>query len=177
VAVAISPAKALASAAQKTAPDAVVEATEDAVGISPVVPEQAAFVKPIRPAKQAASPRPAPAPQPTPPQPEPVLAVKAPAPISGPPKPLQKRESTLDKALDAVVDFVDGAARRTRAEACGSELARLMPKAARGPALAAFMAALAEGIAPGRLQVMAEEVGVELAVQLQAVRREMSSFG
>jgi hypothetical protein len=119
---------------------------------------------------------------PKPPTPEPVATrapaavAPQPAPAKGPPKPLLRREANLDAALDAVVDFVDGAPRRARAEVCAVELARLVPKANRGPALVAYAAAVASGTAPGELQNLAEDVGVELARELQAVRREINSL-
>jgi hypothetical protein len=124
--------------------------------------------------KPAATPKPALEPKAAPvaaPEAAPVVASK-PAPEKSLPKPLLKHETSLDAALDAVVEFVDGAARRARAEACASELSRLLPKATRGPALVAFVAAIASGTALGELQVLAESVGVEL----QAVRREISSL-
>ena len=125
--------------------------------------ENRAKPKPAAAPKAAAAPRPA-------------TVASKPAPVKGPPKPLLKREASLDAALEAVVDFVDGAPRRARAEACASELSRLLPKATREPTLVAFVAAIASGTAPGELQILAESVGVKLAGELQAVRREISSL-
>ncbi len=178
---AISPAKALASASKKAATGSAaalaiapiaVATTPTAATTAAATPKASPQPKPAEP-KPAATPKPAAAPKP------PLVAAPAavagkPAPVKGPPKTLVKREATLDAALDAVVDFVDGAPRRARAEACAAELSRLLPKATRGPALAAFVAATASGTAPGELQVLAEDVGVELAGELQAVRREIS---
>jgi hypothetical protein len=174
VAVAISPAKALASASKEAATGVPAKAVA-------IAPKKAAVIKPAAPSKPAATPEPAAKPKPAAAPkaaaaPRPATVASKPAPVKGPPKPLLKREASLDAALEAVVDFVDGAPRRARAEACASELSRLLPKATRGPTLVAFVAAIASGTAPGELQILAESVGVELAGELQAVRREISSL-
>ena len=51
-----------------------------------------------------------------------------------------------------------------------------MPKAKRGPAFGAFMSALEAGTGPAALQELAEDLGVELAVRLQATRQEIKSL-
>src|ERR1035437_1732711 len=174
VAVAISPAKALASASKEAATGVPAKAVA-------IAPKKAAVIKPAAPSKPAATPEPAAKPKPAAAPkaaaaPRPATVASKPAPVKGPPKPLLKREASLDAALEAVVDFVDGAPRRARPEACASELSRLLPKATREPTLVAFVAAIASGTAPGELQILAESVGVKLAGELQAVRREISSL-
>jgi hypothetical protein len=184
VAIATSPAKALAKASRKPA-GAPAEANPviPAVAIAAVAapkatrkaagaPSKAAPPKTAPAAEAAAAPKEAPAPA--------TAAIPAaasePASVKGPPKPLIKRQASLDSALDAVVDFVDGQPRKARAEVCAAALTSLVPRSTRGPALAAFLAATTSGTAPGELQALAETVGVELAGQLQVVRREISDY-
>ena len=192
VAIATSPAKALAKASRKPAgvpaeanpvapavADRVAPAVTTAAVAAPKAPRQVASAP-----SKAAPPKAAPATKATATPKEALApataatpaAANEPATVKGPPKPLVKRQASLDSALDAVVDFVDGQPRKARAEACAAALTSLVARSTRGPALVAFLAATSSGTAPGELQALAETVGVELAGQLQAVRREISDY-
>jgi hypothetical protein len=183
VAALTSPAKALGGSSRKaaTAPKPAATLKPAAAAKPAVAPKPAADAKralaatPAVPPKAVAAVKAAVAPKPAAVA-RPAAVAAKPAPVKGPPKPLLKRETSLDAALDAVVDFVDGAPRKARAEACAGQLSRLLPKATRGPALTAFLTSTSSGTAPGELQVMAEAVGVELARELQSVRQEISSL-
>lgn len=117
---------------------------------------------------------------------EPVVASSVETPASAPAAPaaapkrsgataLRKSEAMLDSAIEVIVDFVDGQARRARAQACADALTGLVPRARRGPAFVAFVAAVKENAAPGKLQEMAEDAGVELAIALRVVREELET--
>jgi hypothetical protein len=89
---------------------------------------------------------------------------------------LHKREAYLERALDALVGFVDGDPRRARARICAREVARLVPKTRRPAELEAFLADVEGKKSPSDLQDDAEQVGILLAVELKAARTELESL-
>ena len=89
---------------------------------------------------------------------------------------LRRQEAGLAAALDAVIAFVDVAPRRQRAVTCADELSRRVPRSRRGPATVLFIAAVADGLAPTQLQLLAEESGVEVATALKAVRTKLAAL-
>ena len=117
--------------------------------------------KPVK-ATPKAAPKPAPARQPS---------TRKPAPVAL--EELQRRQAALRQALDAVITFVDAPPRRAGATACADAVLRLVPRDERGPNLDAFLDAAGAKEAPGRLQDLAEESGVEMATAIKALNTEI----
>ena len=90
---------------------------------------------------------------------------------------LQKREAYLEASLDLLVAFVDGAARRPRAEKAAASVAELVPKARQPAELKAFLKQVEGGeIGPTALQDAATNAGVKLAQELKAVKGELDQL-
>jgi hypothetical protein len=85
----------------------------------------------------------------------------------------RKQMVALKRGLDAIVAFVDGPARRAGASACADGLLLAVPKAERGHDVAAFLRAVGAKEAPARLQELAEDAGVEIAVAIKALNDAM----
>ncbi|MFN2465190.1 MAG: hypothetical protein ABR598_02875 [Candidatus Dormibacteria bacterium] len=86
-----------------------------------------------------------------------------------------KRHAALNRGLDAVIEFVDGPARRGEATACADALLLAVPKGERGPELSRFLRAAGAKESPGRLQEIAEDAAVELAVAIKTLAAEIKS--
>ncbi|GAC1327789.1 MAG: hypothetical protein NVSMB17_02310 [Candidatus Dormibacteria bacterium] len=84
-----------------------------------------------------------------------------------------RRQRALKRGLDAVITFVDAAPRQSHAATCAAVLARAVPRADRGEALTGFLDAARRGERPGRLQSMAEDAGVELALAIKQLTIEL----
>lgn len=84
---------------------------------------------------------------------------------------LRRRQASLQRGLDAVVDFVDGPPRRGTATACADALLLAVPKKDRGPHVDAYLHAAGAKEAPTRLQELAEDAGMELATAIKALGR------
>ena len=82
---------------------------------------------------------------------------------------LGKRRAALNVGLEAIIDFVDGPARRAAATACADALLLAVPKTQRGPDLEAFLHAAGAKRPPSQLQEMAEDAGVEVATAIKEV--------
>lgn len=89
----------------------------------------------------------------------------------------RKRQAALRKGLEAIVTFAGGPARRARATACADALVLAVPKAERGRQVSAFLHAAGAKEAPARLQEMAEDAGVEIAMAIKALNAEISQAG
>ena len=111
---------------------------------------------------------------------KPVAATPAvPAPKRAPSNPagaLRRRLAALNQGLEAIIEFVDGPVRRKPAASCAEALKGAVPKARRGPALNAFLVAVEAGVAPSRLQEMAEDAGVEVAIAIRQVTAEIRAL-
>ncbi|HEY8740468.1 MAG TPA: hypothetical protein VIN56_07745 [Candidatus Dormibacteraeota bacterium] len=90
-----------------------------------------------------------------------------------PPAKLTKRAEALNKGIEAIVEFVDGPARRAGATACADALLLAVPRAERGPRVSHFLRAAGAKEPPARLQELAEAAGMELVVALKAVSAEL----
>jgi hypothetical protein len=88
---------------------------------------------------------------------------------------LKRKRAALERGLDAVIEFVDGPARRAPATACADALLLAVPKTERGPHIEAYLHAAGAKEAPGRLQEMAEDAGMELAAAIKAVGAEIKA--
>jgi hypothetical protein len=86
---------------------------------------------------------------------------------------LRRRETYLEDALDVIVAFVDGEPSRARARTCARGLDKLLPKTRRSPELRALFQDLESGRAIADLQDDAEQVGVQLAIELKVVKTEL----
>ena len=86
-----------------------------------------------------------------------------------------ERAAALTEALDAIVEFVDAAPRRARAEACAKRVRHLVPSASRGVATTLFLSAVNDGVAPAQAQALAEDAAVEIAGALKATRTQRAS--
>jgi hypothetical protein len=85
----------------------------------------------------------------------------------------RRRNAALRQGLDAIIGFVDGPARRGEATACADALLLAVPKAQRGPQVSAFLHAAGAKEAPGKLQDMAEEAGMEIALAIKTLTAEI----
>jgi hypothetical protein len=94
-----------------------------------------------------------------------------------PPDITRKRQVAFDKGLEAIVTFVDGPVRRAGASACADALVLAVPKAERGRQVSAFLRAAGAKEAPARLQEMAEDAGVEIAMAIKALNAEIKPAG
>jgi hypothetical protein len=88
---------------------------------------------------------------------------------------LRKRHEALNRGLEAIVEFADGPARRAGAMACADALLLAVPKGERGPQVSRFLHAAGARESPTRLQEMAEDAGVELAITLKGLAAEIRS--
>ncbi|MDQ6747155.1 MAG: hypothetical protein M3010_03490, partial [Candidatus Dormibacteraeota bacterium] len=88
---------------------------------------------------------------------------------------LKKRHDALNRGLDAIVEFVDGPARRAGATACADALLLEVPRGERGQEVSHFLRAAGAKESPVRLQELAENAGVELAASIRTLAGEMRS--
>ena len=104
-------------------------------------------------------------------------AVPAKRPAANPTTALTRRRNGMKQALDAIIDFVDAPPRRAAATVCADALVMAVPRTQRGPDLEAFLQAAGSGLAPSRLQELAEDAGVEVATAIKEINariRELS---
>jgi hypothetical protein len=85
----------------------------------------------------------------------------------------RRRQAALRKGLDAIIAFVDGPARRGEATACADAVVLAVPKAERGADVWAFLHAVGAKEGPGKLQDMAEDAGMEIALAIKALAAEI----
>jgi ribonuclease E len=154
--------------AATVAPAAGMQQAAQEASTAAAAPEIPAPATPVGTAAVRAAPRRKAAPRATAPAPR----RRAPAdPIAT----LRKRHAALNRGLEAIVEFVDGPARRAGATACADALLLAVPKGERGPRLSAFLHAAGARETPARLQEIAEDAGVELAIALKGLAAEIRS--
>jgi hypothetical protein len=89
---------------------------------------------------------------------------------------LQRRESSLEAALEEVVGFVEREPRRNRARTCAWALEGMIPKSRRSKELTSFLHDVEGSKSPSTLQEEAEEVGLQLARELKSVKTELRTL-
>ena len=106
----------------------------------------------------------------------PVAARSVKRPAANPTTALTRRRNGMKRALDAIIDFVDAPPRRAAAAVCADALVMAVPRTQRGPDLEAFLHAAGSGLAPSRLQVLAEDAGVEIATAIKEINTRIKEL-
>ncbi|MHB8509689.1 MAG: hypothetical protein ACYDGR_13745 [Candidatus Dormibacteria bacterium] len=81
----------------------------------------------------------------------------------------ERQAADLALAIDAMIEFIDGPARARQTKACAAKVASLVPPERRGPLTLRFLQMVEERATPSSCQQLAEDVCVQMAVELRAI--------